>query len=70
MAKKARAFSMGAVEIDSDSFAVTIDFDGFNDPGAMAALFNTICPEGTEVTLGHVGAALAAMWRENQGRKK
>lgn len=68
MAKKARAFSMGAEQIDNDSFAVTIDFDGFKDPAAMATLFNTLCPEGAEVTLGHVGAALAAMWRENQGR--
>ena len=68
MAKKARAFSMGAVVLDVDSFAVTVDFDGFKDPAAMAVIFNTICPEGVEVTLGHVGAALAAMWRENQGR--
>ncbi len=67
MAKKARAFSLGAVVLDSDSVSVTIDFDGFRNPVAVAALFNAICPEGTEVTLGHVAAAIAAMWKENQG---
>ena len=67
MAKKARAFSLGAVVLDGDSIGVTIDFDGFKDPTAMAVIFNAICPAGTEVTLGHVAAACVAMWKENQG---
>lgn len=70
MKKLARAFSLGAVQLDGDSVAVTIDFDGLSNPKETAVIFNTMCPEGTEVTLGHVAAAIAAMWRENQGRKK
>ena len=63
--KKIKVLSMGATVIDKDSVGIGLDVDGCKNPEVIATVFNAICGEGKQVSIGHLIAAVIAIWRAN-----